>query len=501
LTVAAGCAALVAGCNVGPDFHHPDVNPPNGYTSEKLNLQASAGPEIKQNLAIGRKISGQWWELFHAKRLDEVLSEALANNQDLAAARANLLRSQANINAAAGAFWPHVQMTSGVSRQQANGSSSGFDGVHDVFSLYSIGPNVSYTLDIFGLNRRQVEQTQALAEFQEYQLDAAYLSLCGDVVNQAITIAAVRQQIDIYKDIIADDERNLKNVSEQLSLGEATRTDVEQARTQLNTDLAQLPPLQQQLSAAKHAMATLIGKAPGEWVAPDFDMSEFTLPEELPVSIPSELLRQRPDILAAEAQLHAASAGIGIAAAQMYPQVNLSASFTQQIIDPANLFSGAGSIWAIAAQLTAPIFQGGTLEAQRQGAIAAFQSQAATYKQTVLTSFQQVADTLTALDNDAQSVARWRATTESADLARELIRETYRGGGVTILQVLDAERSYAVARLSYTRSNAQRFIDTAQLFNAMGGGWWDWRAKDRAQEMAATKDEGEAKATAAVVKP
>jgi NodT family efflux transporter outer membrane factor (OMF) lipoprotein len=483
LTAVAGLAALLTGCAVGPDFHHPDAKPPEGYTSEKLNLAAAAGVEAKQNLAVGKKISGQWWELFHAQRLDAVFNEALADNQNLAAARASLAQAQTSISAAAGAFWPHVQMATGVSRQQANGASSGFDGLHSDFSLYSIGPNVSYTLDAFGLTRRQVEQQQALAEFREYQLDAAYLTLCGDIVNQAITIASTRQQIDIYREIIADDERNLNNVSEQLALGEATRTDMEQARTQLNTDRAQLPPLQQQLSAAKHAMATLVGKSPSEWVAPDFDLSEFTLPDELPVTIPSELLRQRPDILSAEAQLHAASAAIGVATAQMYPQVNLTATLAQQAIDPANLFTGAGTIWSIAAQLTAPIFQGGTLEAQREGAVAAFQSQAATYQQTVLTSFQQVADTLTALQNDAESLDRWRSATESADAERGLIRETYRSGGVTILQVLDAERSFAVASLSYTRSNAQRYIDSAQLFNAMGGGWWDWRAKDN--EMAA----------------
>jgi len=489
LTVAAGLVALLAGCAVGPDFHHPDANPPNGYTSdkEKIDLAASAGSEAKQTLAIGKKISGQWWEMFHSPKLNEIFDEALLNNYDLAAARANLAKAQANIAAAAGGFWPHVQMTTAVSRQQTNGASSGFDGVHSDFSNYSIGPNVSYTLDLFGLTRRQVEGQQALAESQEYQLDAAYLTLCGNIVNQAITIAVARQQIDIYNEIIGDDDRNLRNVSDQLALGEATRTDVEQARTQLYTDRAQLPPLQQQLSAAKHALATLIGKPSAMWVAPDFDLSELTLPGELPVTVPSELLRQRPDILSAEAQLHAASAGIGVATAQMYPQVNLSATLTQQAVDPANLFTGAGTIWSIAAQLTAPIFQGGTLNAQRKGAIAAFKAQAATYQSTVLTAFQQVADTLTALDNDAQSLERWRAATESADTERELVRETYRGGGVTILQVLDAERSYSQARLSYAKSNGQRYIDSAQLFNAMGGGWWDWRAKD--PEMNAKDDD------------
>jgi len=486
LMTAASMAALLAGCAVGPDFKHPDAKAPNGYTAEKVDLAAAAGTETKQNLAVGQRISGQWWEVFHSKQLDTVLSEALANNQDLAAARATLAQAQSAVDAAGGALWPHVQMAAGVSRQQTNGSSSGFDSLHQDFSLYTVGPNVSYTLDLFGLDRRQIEEQQAVAEFREYSVDAAYLTLCGNVVNQAITIASVRAQIAIYDEILADDQRNLNNVSELLSLGEATRTDVEQARTQLDTDRASLPTLQQQLAAAKHALAALVGQAPANWVAPDFDLSEFTLPGELPVSVPSDLIHQRPDILSAEANLHAASAAIGVATAQMYPQLNLTGTFQQQIINPANLFSGAGSIWSIAAQLTAPIFQGGTLEAQRQGAVAAFKSQAATYQQTVLNAFQQVADTLTALENDAQLVDRQRAASESANTARSLIRETYRGGGVTILQVLDAERSYAQARLGYTRAEAQRFVDSAQLFNAMGGAWWDWRANDK--EMSAKSE-------------
>lgn len=478
LAVAVSVTALLAGCAVGPDFKHPEANAPNGYTSEKLELEAAAGAEAKQSLAIGKKISGKWWELFRSKQLNDVLELALAGNQDLAAAQATLAQAKDAVDQSAGALWPHVQMAGGVSRQQGNGSSSGIDSVHSDFSLYTIGPNVSYALDVFGLNRRQVEQSEALAEAQGYQLDAAYYTLCGNVVNQAIAIASTRQQIAIINEIVADDDKNLNNVSELLKLGEATRTDVEQARSQLTADRATLPPLQQQLSVAKHALAILIGKAPAEWVAPDYDLAEFTLPAELPLSVPSELVHQRPDILSAEAQLHAASAAIGVATAQMYPQINLSASFQQQIINPANLFTGAGSIWSLAAQLTAPVFQGGTLAAQRQGAVDAFNAKAATYKQTVLTSFGQVADTLTAIQNDAELLDRERSAQESAGTTRQLIQETYRGGGVTILQVLDAERQYAQARLGYTRAKAQRFTDTAQLFNAMGGGWWDWHPSD-----------------------
>jgi NodT family efflux transporter outer membrane factor (OMF) lipoprotein len=478
LALVVGSAILLAGCAVGPDFSRPDAQAPSDYTAEQLDLQVRAGAEAEQSLAIGTRISGDWWQLFHSKQLDEVLNQAIAGNQDLATAQATLAQARSAIDQSAGALWPHVQMTGGVSRQQTNDSSSGFDSIHEDFSLYTIGPNVSYALDIFGLNRRQVEQSRALAEAQEYQLAAAYLTLCGNVVNQAIAIASVRAQISILNEIIADDEQNVKNVSDLLSGGEATRTDVEQTRSQLDADRALLPPLQQQLSVAKHAMAILVGKAPSLWAAPDFDLAEFTLPPELPVSVPSELVHQRPDILSAEAQLHAASAAIGVATAQMYPQINLSATLNQQIINPENLFTGAGTIWSIAAQLTAPVFQGGTLLAQKRGAVNAFNAKAASYKQAVLLSFGQVADTLTAIENDAQLADRERSASDSAGTTRQLTEETFRGGGITVLQVVDSERQYAQARLAYTKAQAQRFVDSAQLFNAMGGGWWDWRAKD-----------------------
>jgi NodT family efflux transporter outer membrane factor (OMF) lipoprotein len=478
VTAAVSSAALLAGCMVGPDFSHPETRQPDGYTSENLNLETAAGREDKQSLAIGKKISGEWWRLFHSTRLNRVLEEALAGNLNLAAAKATLAQARDAVDQAAGALWPHAQLTAGVSRQQTNQASLGINSPHVVSNLFTVGPNVSYALDLFGGTRRQVEQQEALAEFQEYQLAAAYLSLTGDVVTQAIAIASAREQVKVIRDIIADDEKNVKLQGDLLALSEATRTDVEQARSQLTADRTLLPPLRQQQSVARHAMAVLIGKAPSEWTAPDFDLSEFTLPDELPLSLPSELVRQRPDILAAEAQLHAASAAIGVATAQLYPNITLTASFAQQALSPGNVFMGASSIWSIASQLTAPIFQGGALEAQKQGAVDAFVAKSAGYQQTILTSFGQVADVLTAIENDAQLLDQQRSASESAGTTRQLIGETFRTGSVTVLQVLDAERQYEQARLGYTKAKAQRLLDSAQLYNAMGGGWWDWRAKE-----------------------
>jgi NodT family efflux transporter outer membrane factor (OMF) lipoprotein len=478
LIVTVGLGAILAGCAVGPDFSHPEIRQPTEYTSKTLDLETAAGREAKQSLAIGKKISGEWWRLFHSTRLDSVFEQALSGNLNLAAAKATLAQAQDAVDQAGGALWPHVQFTAGVSRQQTNQATVGINSPHVISNLYTIGPNVSYALDIFGGTRRQVEQQLALAEYQEYQLAAAYLTLTGDVVTQAIAIASAREQIKVVLEIIADDEENVKLQADLLALRQATRTDVEQARSQLAADRALLPPLRQQQAVAEHAMAVLVGKAPGEWTAPDFDLSEFTLPDELPVSLPSELVRQRPDILAAEAQLHAASAAIGVATAQMYPNITLSASFAQQALSPGTVFTEASSIWSIASQLTAPIFQGGALEAQKQGAVDAFTAKTAGYKQTILTSFGQVADVLTAIENDAQLLDQQRSASESAETTRRLISETFRGGNITVLQVLDAQRQFEQARLGYTKAKAQRLLDSAQLFNAMGGGWWDWNAAE-----------------------
>lgn len=464
-------------CTVGPDFERPAQPTQNGYTSETVELGLAAGKETKQSLAVGKQISGQWWQLFHAKRLDAVLDQALKGNLSLVAAEATLAQAKDAVDQASGAMWPHVQLTGGVSRQQTNQATLGINSPHVVSNLYTIGPNVSYALDLFGGYRRQVEQQLALAEYQEYQLDAAFLTLTGNIVTEAIAIASAREQLKVIDGMLAEDERNIGALSELLAVGQETKTALEQARTQLASDRALIPPLRQQLATATHAMSVLVGRAPVDWTPPNFDLTEFTLPGELPVSLPSAIVRQRPDILAVEAQLHAASAQIGVATAAMYPNITLNASLAQQALTTGTLFSGASTVWSIGSQLTAPIFEGGALEAQRQATVNAFKAQTANYQQTVLTAFGQVADVLSALQNDAQLASDEQQATASAEAARQLVRETLRSGSVTVLEVLDAERQYAQHRLAYTKAKAQRLLDTAQLFNAMGGGWWDWRAK------------------------
>ena len=327
-------ALLLAGCAVGPDFAPPAPPTVPTYTSSALPETLAPGfDEAEQRLANGQTVAADWWQLFHSAPLSAVLAEAIARNQDLAAANATLAQAQEAVNQARGAFYPQIDLALSARREQttslrSNSSRSGnHGGGTSVDNLYSLGPSISYSPDVFGLTRRQVEQQQALARSQAYQLAAAYLTLTGNVVSQAINIASARLQITATEDIIADDEQNLTLVQAKFKAGKAARTDVLIAESQLTNDRTLLPPLRQQLSVAQHALAVLRGRFPGQTPDLDFELAAFTLPGELPVSLPSQLVRQRPDILAAEANLHAASAALGVATAQLYPTVTLSASF------------------------------------------------------------------------------------------------------------------------------------------------------------------------------
>ncbi|MBV9523573.1 MAG: efflux transporter outer membrane subunit [Alphaproteobacteria bacterium] len=484
LAAAALALLLLGGCTVGPDFNPPAAPASDAYLGAGEGKAEGGGTDGKQLLALGQRVSGAWWDLFASPELDEVLRQAIAGNRDLAAARASLAQAAEAVLQASGAALPQIDFAAAAERQKLSFASSGLKTPSPVFNFYSAGPNLSYALDLFGGTRRLVEQQGAIAEFQGYQLAAAYLSLTGDAVAQAIAIAAARAQIKVTHDIIADDERNLDLVRRELAAGIVTQLDIEAATSQLESDRALLPPLEQQLSLARHALATLLGKPPADWAPPDFELAALRLPSDVPVSLPSELVRQRPDVLAAEAQLHAASAGIGVATAQLYPNITLSAGLGQQALAAGALFKGASNVWDIAAGLTAPLFHGGSLAAQRRGAIDAFDAALAAYQQTVLRSFAQVADLLTALQHDAQAIAAQQRALDATQASVELTRKAYGLGSVGIVQILDAERLYAQAALGHVRAVAQRHLDTAQLLVAMGGGWWDAPAAAMAPSVA-----------------
>jgi NodT family efflux transporter outer membrane factor (OMF) lipoprotein len=489
------CGALaVAACTVGPDFETPKAPAVSGYLPPQAEARPPATDGVApQRVALGDAVAKDWWRLFRSPALDEVVRLALGGNRTLVQARATLAQFRASADQARGAYYPQIDGTGSVQRRQSSSSgssvsSSGGVGTTGVSrgsndhpfttesNQFAVGLSATYMLDVWGATTRLVEQQDALAEQQAYQLAAAYLTLTGTAVQQAVTIASLRLQIAAVEDIVADDRRTLDLVERRFQAGKGTRTEVLTARSQLATDFAQLPQLRQQLAAARHALTILLGKFPAEWMPPDFNLADFVLPDALPVSLPSELVRQRPDILSAEAALHAASAAIGVAQAAKYPRFDITGTIGQQAIATNVLFGEGTNIWSIVGAITAPLFHGGALDAQKRAAVEAFEASYAGYQQTVLTAFGQVADTLRAIGHDAELVdAQFRAL-DTARSALDLQRLSYDAGKTDLFALLDLQRQYQQARLGHAQAVAQRRLDTVQLLVAMGGGWWHERA-------------------------
>lgn len=461
---AASAALLPAGCLVGPNFRRPDAPATAAYLPEGGGPPGSDAADAVQRAKLGEQIPARWWSLFHDPRLDETLRTAIASNHTVAASRATLAQAQEAIVEARAALLPRVD-AAGSFRRAGSGSAG-------TANLFSVGPNVSFSIDAFGGIRRQVEEASALAEERRYELAAAYLTLTGNSVSEAITIATSHLQIATVEEVIRNDEKNFDLVQRSFQAGKVAKSDVLSAQAQLESDRTQLPNLRQQLQAARHALAILTGRTPAEWTPPDFDIEELKLPTELPLSLPSELVRQRPDILAAEAELHADSAAIGVATADMYPSITLSSSLAQTSFALADLLTKASRTWAVGADVDAPLYRGGALGAQRRAAIDAYDAQLEIYKQTVLTAFGQVADTLTAIDQDNALVAASKRATDIAAEALRLQRSSYTAGKTSALQLIVSENLYSQAILGYARARGQRMQDTAQLFVAAGGGWW-----------------------------
>jgi NodT family efflux transporter outer membrane factor (OMF) lipoprotein len=407
--------------------------------------------------------------LFKSPSLDQTLRLALSDSPTLSAANSTLAAAREAIIVAQAGFFPRLGATAGAQRSGSGGSG----GKNEASTDFSGGLNASYMFDIFGGTRRLVEQQESLADMQRYQLAGAYLTLTGNVVIEALTIASTQLQIATTSDLISEDRKNLALTKREFEVGTATRADVLTAENQLALDQTSLPSLNQQLSAAHHALAILVGRTPGEWSAPDFTMSEFALPADFPVSLPSVLARQRPDILAAEAQLHAASAAIGIAVAQEYPNISLSAAITRESLTAPGLFNNFGTLWNVGGALTQPIFEGGALSAEARAAEDNFAAQQASYREVLLAAFGQVADDLRALEHDSERIAAYRQSVKIAADALALQRKSYAVGTTNVLQLIDAERSYSQARLGSANAEAEQMEDTAKLLVALGGGWWN----------------------------
>lgn len=478
--VASLLAGAAAGCTtVGPNFTPPPAPNTAHYTSpgETTQPDADDGAAPAQTIALGKKVTAGWWALFRSPDLDGLVKQAIAGSPSLDSAKARLSEAREGVVEARSALYPQIGFNASIAGEKQSAAMFGLQPsafpLPDSYELFQFGPSASYTLDLFGGARRKIEQQAALADFQGDQLDAAYLALTGDTVTQAIAVASVRAQLKAVSDILQIDQQNLELVREERKAGTVPDSDVVRAESQLATDKTLRPGLDQQLSVAKHALAVLTGRAPGDWSPPEFDLTALTLPSELPVSLPSDLVHQRPDILAAESLLHASSARIGIATAQLYPEITLSAGLSASSLNGGALFDPSGLVWSIAGGLTQPIFDGGRRKAQQRAALADFKASAADYRQTVLLSFGQVADVLQSLTHDADLLASQQRALELASESQRLQRVNYSAGGVGLLDLLDAQRQYQQALIGYVRAQAQRYQDTIQLMVAMGGGWWD----------------------------
>jgi NodT family efflux transporter outer membrane factor (OMF) lipoprotein len=462
------CVLSVGGCAAGPNFTRPVPPPATRYTAASLHGEGASADDQHQHVALGQNIEGAWWSLFRSAAIDQLVAQAVEHNRTLTASMATLAQARELALARAGARYPQVDLGGGAGRQQYGKEFLGPIGIAP-FTYFAVGPTVSYALDYTGGIARSVEQQYALAEVERHQLDAAYLTVTGQAVMQTLTIASVRAQIATIETILAQDRDNLRLVQTAFDSGSVAREDVLSAQSQIANDMTLLPPLRQELARARHALSVVLGRAPASALPDDMDLAQITLPLQVPVSLPSELAHRRPDILAAEARLHAATSAVGVAQSNLYPKIQLTASVGQQSLKADQLFDRASNAWSIIAGFTAPIFDGGTLRAEKHAAIDAMHASAATYEQTVLEAFAQVADLLEGLDHDAEQLDAQDHAQQAAQSSLELARISYKEGNAGVLQVLDAERSYQQARLGYVRAMAQRYLDTVQLFLALGG--------------------------------
>lgn len=427
-----------------------------------------------QRFLSGQEIPPQWWALFRSEALDRLIRQALADSPTLAAAQAILREAEENRQAQTGALLPRVDGNASARRQKTSGASLGQPGIEPIpFTLHSASVSVSYAFDLFGGTRRELEALHAQVEYQRFQLEGAWLTLTSNLVTTAVQEAALRAQIRATREIVAAEERQLGLVEQQFLFGAVPRSDVLALQAQLAQTLATLPPLEKELSRTRHRMALLAGRFPGaSGMLPVFDLDGLTLPRELPVSLPSSLVRQRPDIRAAEALLHAASARIGVATANLYPQITLTGSLGSETSKVQDLFGRGTSVWGLGAGVLQPIFRGGELTAKRRAAVAAYSQAEAQYRGIVLQAFQNVADVLRALELDAQTLKAQADAEAAANASLDLARERFQLGAASYLVLLNAERQHQQARIGLVQAQAARFSDTAALFQALGGGWW-----------------------------
>lgn len=469
--------ALMSGCAVGPDFERPGAPAVNGYTREPLVANTTTTDIVggeAQRFVLNQDISSQWWTLFQSPQLNALIDKALAANPTITAAEAALRQARELVYAQQGFFFPTVQanFTPGTFRSSP-ATSPLLSTPSTNYNLYTATVTVGFVPDVFGGNRRQVESLRAQAESQRFQLEATYLTLTSNVVTAAVQEASLRAQVAATKDIIAISTKSLELLRHQFQLGYVARLDVAAQEAALAQVQQTLPPLQKQLEQTRDQLIALAGRFPTQELTEAFELSGLHLPQDLPVSLPSKLVEQRPDIRAAEEQVHAASAQIGVAIANMLPQITINGATGGIGTDVTTMFGPGHPFAFVASTFTQTLFAGGTLLHRKRAAEAAFEQAAAQYRSTVITAFQNVADTLYALQNDAESLKSALAAERAAKVTLDLTLKQQQTGYVNYLALLNAQQAYQQAVITHVQAQANRFADTAALFQALGGGWWN----------------------------
>jgi NodT family efflux transporter outer membrane factor (OMF) lipoprotein len=473
------CAGWLSACAVGPDFKRPDSPQVTSYTEEPLmkNLVTTpgvAGGEV-QEFTQGADIEADWWTLYQSPELDALIKKALQQNPTLGAADAALRAAQENVSAQIGGqYFPAIGLNGAATRQQVPNAAFGLPGKGDsIYNLYNTTANVSYKLDVFGGARRTVENARAQAEYKQFQLEGAYLSLTANTVTTAIQEAALRAQMQSTQEILTAQTDLANRTEKQLIIGTVSKVDVTSQKSLVASTQGDLFTYERNLAFARNQLAVYTGELPSNANIAKFDLNSLHLPKNLPLSVPSNLVRQRPDVRAAEANLKATNALVGVATANLLPQINLSASMGSEALTTGALFGPSSTLWTVAGGIFQPLFQGGQLLAQRRGAIANYEQAVYQYQATVLTAFQDVANALRALETGAQVL---KSATDAERYAYEtlnLVQQQYKLGTASYLSVLYYQNQYQQAKVKSVTAQATRFADTAALFAALGGGWWN----------------------------
>ncbi|HUN76361.1 MAG TPA: efflux transporter outer membrane subunit [Steroidobacteraceae bacterium] len=477
LLVAAVLACALGSCAVGPNFHRPA--PPAGthYTSARDPSTTVSAQGVAQHFTPGAQVANDWWRLFNSKALQAIVSEALASNPGLQAAQASLRGSEYNLRAGYGIFYPQIRADAQGARERFAPVEFGESARAQVFNLFTLSASASYALDLFGGERRQLEALAAQVDVQRATEHATYITLLANIVNTVVAKAAYRAEIDATQQLIDLQREQVKLAQVQYRAGTQPYSNVLSLESQLASYEATIPQLQQKLAQSADLLATLVGHVPADWTPPQIELEDLHLPRELPVSVPSDLVRQRPDVLIAEATAHTASADVGVATAAMLPSITLNGSYAAYGTTTSRLFAAGGRAWSIGGEAAEPLFQGGTLWFNRKAAVENYHAAMGLYRQTVLGAFQQVADVLGALDHDASALAAEDHALRTAREALHLVETQYEAGLDTYLDVLNADAQYHQAVINDLQAVAMRYQDTVALYVALGGGWWSERTQ------------------------